>query len=330
MATPKVLVGKVNARLTAKARERNPAAPEITYKSEIREGLDTTDRARAREKRDVILGQIRAEMLAVAASDANDYAKAMEHAAELRRITDPEVRDAVISAEIEPHAERIEAAAGLRAAKEWYSVATGEGTPLSKVYERFLAEYANSRSVSYRNNLRTAYNEFSTSISGDNRPIHTIGRMEVGDFLNVFLRDKDNGLATIRKKASQLAQIWTWARGRGYLDRKADNPWEEQAPSKKDVEADTSRNRRIYTPEEARKLLAEVPAGTALGDVIRVALLTGVRLEEVASLDAATVDPTMQAYTIPEGKTKNAVRFIPLVGMAWDVIKARLDTHKAG
>lgn len=65
-----------------------------------------------------------------------------------------------------------------------------------------------------------------------------------------------------------------------------------------------------------------------MGDVIRVALLTGVRLEEVASLEAPQVDADARWYFIKEGKTENAARYVPLVGMAREVIKARLGKTK--
>jgi integrase len=102
-----------------------------------------------------------------------------------------------------------------------------------------------------------------------------------------------------------------------------ETPWDAQAPSKKDVSAAASK-RRPFTPAESKKLLDAAQAGSALGDTIRVALLTGVRLEEVASLEASQVDPEARYYVIREGKSENAARVVPLVGAAHEVVKRRL------
>jgi integrase len=59
----------------------------------------------------------------------------------------------------------------------------------------------------------------------------------------------------------------------------------------------------------------------ALGDVVRVGLLAGVRLEEVASLDVSQVEPEARWYTIRKGKTESAARVVPLVDAAQAVIK---------
>ncbi len=67
-----------------------------------------------------------------------------------------------------------------------------------------------------------------------------------------------------------------------------------------------------------------------IGDTIRVALLTGVRLEEVAGLVAEQVDPGCRWYFVKKGKSDNAPRYVPLVGIARKVIKARLAKAKEG
>jgi hypothetical protein len=67
------------------------------------------------------------------------------------------------------------------------------------------------------------------------------------------------GPATIRKKVSQLAQVWRWAGKRGVIPYSKETPWDEQAPSSKEVAA-AKATRRPFTPDETRKLFAAAPS----------------------------------------------------------------------
>jgi integrase len=51
--------------------------------------------------------------------------------------------------------------------------------------------------------------------------------------------------------------------------------------------------------------------------------MCGVRLEEIASLDAAQVFEDARYYVITKGKSSNAARVVPLAGIARDVIRKR-------
>jgi hypothetical protein len=205
MATPKTLMGRPNPRLSTDDNI-------VLYKREIREGLGTSSPTEARSKRDILLGQIRAEAMAAEALQAGNMEEALKLAAERKKITDPEVQAAWEDQEITQVAEALEAKRGLTYAKRWHKVATGEAQPFKDVYDKYLREQASKRSTSYRNNLKTAYTEFM-------------------------------------------------AYARGCLGAKTDD--------------------EVMMPDMGRYLVG-------------------------------------------------AVRFIPLVGVAWDVVKARLDKHKTG
>ncbi len=323
MPTPAALVGRTNPR-TGKP-----------YGREIREGLGgILDLRQARRLRDLRLGKVRLEE-AEALSEINGSMKqALEIAAELKAVDDPKHRE-TIEHGLLVAAEQIEARAGHRKATRWYKAATGQRSPLKEVIEQYKADAGKTMSLSTLNNLNTAIKEF-LAYAGEDVALEEVDRRMVGDFVTRVLPNKKGpkapngqGPATIRKKVSQLGQVWVWARKRGLLLREHENPWDEQAPSAKEIEA-AADVRRPFTPEETKTLLQATKAGDALGDVIRVALLTGVRLEEVASLEASQVDPEARWYTIHQGKTKNAARVVPLVGMAQAVIKARLDRVQDG
>ena len=317
MATPEALIGRTNPR-TGKP-----------YGREIREGLGGVRAlAEARKLRDQRLGAVRVEEARAVAEANGNLESALDIAESLRAIENPHEREAIESALVD-QAERLEQRVGEKKAVRWYKAATGQNTPFSTACEKYKADRGKSMSRSTLNNLDTAVREFE-EFAGDDVCLEDVERRMVARFVTEFLPSKKGpkapggqGPATIRKKVSQLAQVWRWAQQRGILPYSKETPWDAQAPSKKDVNAAASK-RRPFTPAESKKLLAEAPEGEALGDTMRVALLTGVRLEEVASLDASQVDPKARFYVIRQGKSENAARVVPLVGEAHKVIKRRL------
>lgn len=322
-----------------------------TYGSEIRESLGgTRDLKKAREARDRRLGEIRDEQKRAIAHANGSMEEALEIAETLNAIDDPEERDdaehtlIVVAEDLEEKiAKRLTPKLGSEQAKEraerkavrWYKAAIGERTPVKAAHEQYSADRGKSLSKPSLNNLDTAIKEFLL-FAGDDVCLQDVDRRKVAAFVSEFLPNRKGpkapegqGPATIRKKVSQLGQVWRWAQKRGLLPYSKETPWDDQAPSKKDIQR-AQKTRRDFTADETRTLLAAAPVGTALGDTLRVALLCGVRLEEVASLDASQVDPEGRSYSIREGKTANAARLVPLVGIARDVIKARLAKVNGG
>ncbi len=321
MATPKGLIGRVNPR-TGKP-----------YGREIRESLDgTRSLVEAKKRADRRLGEVRTEEARALAEARGSIEDALDIAASLRNVSDPEERDTITSVLVDD-AEKIEKREGEKKAVRWYKTATGERTPFAAAFKSYKADRGKNLSRSTLNNLATAAGEFKECFGAD-VCLEEIGRREVARFVTEFLPQRKGpkapdgqGPATIRKKVSQLAQVWSWAQQRGILPFSKETPWDEQAPSKKDIKA-AAEVRRPFKSDETKKLFAASPAGEALGDAMRVALLTGVRLEEVASLDASQVDKSSRWYIVEKGKTDSARRIVPLVGMACDVVRARVKKVK--
>ena len=319
--TPDILVGRLNPR-TGKP-----------YGKAIREGLGGVKTIReALRLRDLRLGSIRVEEALALGEINGSSGEALEIAAQYRAVDDPDTREAMEDALIQK-AEAIESRVGTKKAVRWYKMATGEVTPFNTACDQYKADRKSALSISTVNNLNTAIKEFH-EYAGEDISLQEVDRHLVGKFVMEFLPNKKNpkapngqGPATIQKKVSQLSQVWRWAITRGLVKREDGNPWTEQAPEARAVKAATTVY-RIFTPEESKKLLDAAPLGTRMGDTIRVALLTGVRLEEVVGLDAAQVDPEGRWYYVKKGKTDNAPRFVPLVDKAQDVIKARMEKVK--
>jgi integrase len=322
MPTPAALVGKTNPR-TGKP-----------YGREIREGLGGARRlVDARKQRDLRLGLIRAEEAQANGAVGGSLKDALSLAAELRNVGEEE-REIVAEALID-RAEELEKKVGEKRAVRWYKTATGAMTPFTAACEQYKADRGKALSRSTLNNLDTAIREFK-EFAGKDVSLQEVDIRLVARFVTEYLPNKKSpkapqgqGPATIRKKVSQLSQVWSWAQKRGLLPKTKETPWDDQAPTKDDVRA-VAVKRRPLTADEAVKLLDAAPAGDALGDVIRVALLTGVRLEEIAGLDASQVAEDARWYTIRKGKTESAARVVPLVAAAQEVVKSRLERHQNG
>jgi integrase len=321
--TPAILVGKPNPR-TGKP-----------YKKEIREGLGATrSLVEARKIRDVLLGQIRLEEATLANAHDGTLGQALEIAESLKGV-DLKAPDGVNEVVLEGMAEEIEKTQGTKKAKRWIKVASGQSTPLQVTYEKYLASgKGKSLAKSTRNDLKTVIKDFKEFLDGDDVGMEEVDRLMAGGFATEYLPNKPSakspngpGPATVRKKITLLTSLWRWAMDRGYLEYSHMTPWDRQAPTKKEIKKAASK-RRMFNPDETKALLKAAPIGKPLGDIIRVALLTGVRLEEVAALQASQFDEDGKGYEVKDGKTENATRYVPLTSLALKTLKPRLNKVK--
>jgi integrase len=120
------------------------------------------------------------------------------------------------------------------------------------------------------------------------------------------------------------------------------NPWKGQGdysekPAKKARRAGTDIKKRPFIKDELVALLKADPnehsGGSYSGelyDLIRLALVTGCRIDELCKLQIGDVLVTDRAIHIREGKTDNATRTIPVLEEAWGIIKRRLKEAPGG
>ena len=192
------------------------------------------------------------------------------------------------------------------------------------------------------------------------KPADTIGLDEIGEgearkFADEFLAEMTTiraprGLShkTIAKHEMMLAGLWAWAIEGGKTTVKA-NPWlarEKRVPRVKRRAGAGGQDRTMYQPDEAAKLLRALPRGSRLGDLFRLALVTGCRVDEMAQIrKAALVYPAREAeakdaagslpigFLIASGKTENARRFVPVPEIARSILvrePERLTPTRAG
>jgi integrase len=93
-------------------------------------------------------------------------------------------------------------------------------------------------------------------------------------------------------------------------------------------------NDRVLSAEEIAKLwpwLAGEGVPSVCRDVLRLELALGARCGELAGMIAEEIDAAKWLWTLPAVRSKNGkARVTPLVGIARDILAARLDSVKCG
>ena len=118
-----------------------------------------------------------------------------------------------------------------------------------------------------------------------------------------------------------LREYWRWLKTRGYV---SENPWLDQelpAPRRPSRNDEPDEGKRPYTDNELRTLL-NGPAQSHLPDLMRVAALSGMRIEEICQLLVS--DCEGGEFRVWHGKTANAKRTIPIHHDLQTIIGRRL------
>ena len=200
--------------------------------------------------------------------------------------------------------------------------------PVSENYEKWLDQQAHitKQTVSQhgavvRNFLRWA---------GEDICIGDVDRKTAGEYTNSLLSEESKlKLSTVKRHLSTLSSLWGYLEDRG-LAPKDGNPWLRQLRGKRGTRGQ-EKPRSQWKDEQLVKLLAgeTTPQYTAtLHDLVRLALVTGARLNELCSLKTTDAEKRKDGWwiVIREGKTQAAVRKVPIHDSAAHVLERRQET----
>jgi integrase len=124
--------------------------------------------------------------------------------------------------------------------------------------------------------------------------------------------------------------MWQWLLARGIA--KGDNPWRGLAIVKKTKRGETPAPRQ-WTDNGLKALLTGARTERYTGvlhDLVRLALVTGARLDELCALKKTDVHKRGDGWwmSITQGKTEAAVREVPIHASAAHVIERRRKSSK--
>lgn len=190
----------------------------------------------------------------------------------------------------------------------------GRVLPVQAELERFLAESALTERYAGRH--RRAAERLRTWLVKRNGSddLRRVTRREAGEFVDHLL---SGGMvaATANSLVSSLRVYWSWMERRIGIEG---NPWTGQSRKARQTEA--AANKRPFTDDEVVNLLNGRTYRT-LHDLMRIAALSGMRIDEIARLTVATAAGGVLRVT--EGKTASSLREVPVHPDVAEVIERR-------
>jgi len=203
-----------------------------------------------------------------------------------------------------------------RAATDLWEVASGYATPVDHHVDAYLAFKAYRQKT--EGDFRRVLSWLKQWLTDNHRSplIEYLTRKDAGMFIGEFLV-----AGRSRSKASAylgfLREYWRWMVERGHAD---EDPWAGQrlpAAPRRTSDGERDGGKRPYTDAEVATLiygdvdsLMGPPPSKYLADLMRIAALTGMRLEEICQLRVR--DCAGGEIKVREGKTANAVREVPI------------------
>ena len=144
------------------------------------------------------------------------------------------------------------------------------------------------------------------------RDIQTITRRDILDVLDAV--EKRGAAVAVNRVLANTRRLFAWATERGIIDASPVTAVKPPAP-------ETARD-RVLTDVEVRAFwLACDDVGEPFGAMFRLLLLTGQRLDEVASAPWAEFDLPAATWRLPGARTKNGrANVVPLAPAALDII----------
>ena len=219
---------------------------------------------------------------------------------------------------------------GDKAATAFYKIAKGEGTLLRSHVATWLDEQVSQVTGQTISQHRTVVDAFIVW-GGEGVLIEDVNRKLAGEYVSHLLAPTSNlSRTTAKRYVSSLSSFWTWLEARGLA---RDNPWLRQSTGKKSKRGEGS-GRKQWTDSALIKVLSG--AHTAryteiIRDLVRLALVTGARLDELCALKIGDVHKREDGWwiIIREGKTEAAVREVPVHDSAAHVLARRMKGAKS-
>lgn len=206
----------------------------------------------------------------------------------------------------------------VRALIDSYKIHTHDYEPISSISKLFLSEESESLKPSSFRRKKKHIEQF-IKWSGD-RDISKITKKIAGEYVTSIISNKNPAYDTLRNIVGDISSLFSWAEGRGYLDR---NPFYKLKLPKADK---GSQKRRQWANEEILMFLSSSKIGINEFTATVVGMYSGMRLDEICNIQKAHISDN--CFRILEGKTKAAKRKIPIHPVIEPLVGRFLDSSK--
>lgn len=207
---------------------------------------------------------------------------------------------------LDEEAERIEREHGRQERNRFLSLVHG-AAPIDQHLEAHLSECGlSARAIQERRTAVRRVLDWAPELT-----LSTLNRAKAGRYISEVLATGHP--KTANKAISNIRRYWTWLEARGHV---ADNPWRGQHVDGRRVSKNTEPERAFTNAEMHLLLTSDWPVGmrpggeTTLRDAMRIAALSGMRIEEICQLTVS--DCRDNAFNIRRSKTKAGIRRVPI------------------
>jgi integrase len=188
---------------------------------------------------------------------------------------------------------------------------------VTELAERFLVEYASGKRTGQRQ--RQALEKDALPIIGKAKA----AAVRRDDIARITQRMVGRGVTIGASRTFEIVRkMFSWAIANGIIEQ---NPCQGMEKPFK-----TRRRERVLSHDEIRAVWSalgdeQTPISHDGRDVLRLCLITGQRLGEVAGMSRDELDLSKAIWTIPSWRSKNGhAHRVPLTDMALDIIKAAI------
>lgn len=245
-------------------------------------------------------------------------------------VIEAEVAEGLLIDTVQARSEAIADEEGEKRGDAFADLALGRSTPLKYYMETWLSEPGNRgtiRTERTKQEYRGTVSAFEDWLAKGRHAstIEAVTRKIAGEFVSSLHKDGKSA-ARIRDVVAAFSTYWVWLEKRGCVPESF-NPWKGQAVAKvKKVAALSSgddqadEDLRPFTTKELEALFKDVE-DIALRDLMHLAALSGMRIEEACSLTVGQCGGGV--FDVRGTKTKAAKRKVPIHPDLSELIKRR-------
>ena len=199
-----------------------------------------------------------------------------------------------------------------------YKIHTHDYEPISSISKLFLSEESENIKPSSFRRKKKHIDQF-IKWSGD-RDLSKITKKITGEYVTSIINRNNPAYDTLRNIVGDISSLFSWAEGRGYLDR---NPFYKLKLPKADK---GSQKRRQWANEELLMFLSSSKIGINEFKATVVGMYSGMRLDEICNIQKAHISDN--CFRILEGKTKASRRAVPDHPVIEPLVERFLDSSE--